>query len=445
MPPSSISRRHFLEAAGAILLLGGCRRRAEKPNVLLLTLDTTRADSLGCYGYARPTSPNLDRLASQSTQYTRATASSSWTLPAHASIFTGKFTASHGACYDPEGPLLLSQAIEGPWRQYRARGLSSEERTLATILKEAGYATGAVVGGPWLKRVFGLDRGFDYYDDDQISEVNGRRADQITPTALRWIERGDRARPFFLFLNYFDPHAPYRAPDPVTTRFITPGRTPSEPEEIRALYDAEIYFMDYHIGRLLDGLRKLGVYDGTLMVVTSDHGELLGEHGQFGHGNYLYQEELAVPLLVRHPAGEVKPGRSEAPVQHPDLLPMILERLSIPPPSGIQGGVPPALGHPIVAEVYPLSFSAPEGHWRALRHGNFKFLWNSRGQHQLYNLKDDPREERNLITRESERAKKMETYLLKYLASLPSPGAAGQPTPIDDETLRALKSLGYVQ
>jgi len=406
---------------------------------MLLTLDTTRADSLGCYGYGRPTSPNLDRLASQSTQYTRAIASSSWTLPAHASIFTGKFTASHGACYDPEGPLLLSQAIEGPWRQYRARGLSPQERTLAMILKEAGYATGAVVGGPWLKRVFGLDRGFDYYDDDQISEVNGRRADQITPTALRWIERGDQARPFFLFLNYFDPHAPYAPPEPFATRFT------GAPQELRSVYDAEIYFMDHHIGLLLDGLKKLDAYDRTLIIVTSDHGELLGEHGQFGHGNYLYQEELAIPVLVKYPAGEVQPGRSDLLVQPLDILPMILERLGIPRPSGIQGGLPPDLGHPIAAEVYPLDFSAPEGHWRALFHGDYKFLWNSKGKHQLFQLRDDPHEEANLIGREPERAQKMSSYLLKYLASLPSPGAAGPPTPVDEETLRALKSLGYVR
>ena len=174
-------------------------------------------------------------------------------------------------------------------------------------------------------------------------------------------------------------------------------------------------------------------------------GEVVLQHGQFGHGNYLYQEEIAVPLLVKYPAGEVQAGRSDLSVQPLDILPMILKRLGIPRPPGIQGGLPHDPGHPVVAEVYPLPFSSPNGHWRALLHGNYKFLWNSKGKHQLFNLEVDPGEKRNLIDQEPGRAKSMETYLLKYLASLPPPGAAGPPTPLDEETLRALKSLGYVQ
>ena len=162
-----------LAASGCEALFGG------RPNVVLITLDTTRADHLGCYGYERATSPNLDRLAEASIVYTHMIATSSWTLPAHATLFTGKFTSSHGARYDPEGPLVLSDAIEGPWSIYRARGLGEEGRTLAQVLQEAGYATGAVVGGPWMKRVFGLDRGFDFYEIKESVKKNWERGGYV--------------------------------------------------------------------------------------------------------------------------------------------------------------------------------------------------------------------------------------------------------------------------
>ena len=171
-----LSRRKFLKKICNWLIAGSsayfpfmvsCRKspRHERPNILLITLDTTRADRLSCYGYERDTSLWLDTLAKESVMYTKAIAPSSWTLPSHASLFTGKFTSSHGARYDPNGPLMLTDAIKGPstWNQYRARSISTNERTLAEILKGVGYTTGAVVGSPWLKRIFGISKGFDYH------------------------------------------------------------------------------------------------------------------------------------------------------------------------------------------------------------------------------------------------------------------------------------------
>jgi len=139
-------------------IFGGCSQK-KTLNVILITLDTTRADHLSCYGYHRQTSPNLDKLAKESVVYTKAIAPSSWTLPSHASLFTGKFTSSHGAQYDSDGPLHLTDAIHAPkaWQVYRARGLAQNEITLAEILRKVGYSTGAVVGGPWMKKVFGLN------------------------------------------------------------------------------------------------------------------------------------------------------------------------------------------------------------------------------------------------------------------------------------------------
>jgi len=375
--------------------LAGCSpKRSTRPNIILITLDTTRADRLGCYGYDRNTSPHIDRLANNSQVYARAVSPSSWTLPAHASLFTGKFTTSHGARKDSEGPLRLLDAIEGPemWNVYRARGLAHNERTLASMLGGSGFATGAVVGGPWMKRVFGLDKGFQHYDDTHIDSVNGRLAENLTHAALKWI-RKNRRKEFFLFLNYFDPHAPYSPPGEYARAFLPEeahGRDKPSLEEINALYDGEILYMDHYLGTLLDQLRSWDLYDNTFLIVTSDHGELLGEHGLIGHGKHLTEQELHVPLLMKYPRNEVSPGRSDARVQLNDIFAMILDRLGIPVPSNAQAGSPPAVGHPVLAEVYPLpGVGRDAGDWRAIYEDDLKFVWNSKGNHQVFNLKTD--------------------------------------------------------
>jgi arylsulfatase A-like enzyme len=437
-----------LSAAGCSRPRGGAVVE-RPPLVLLVTLDTTRADRLSGYGHARETSPQLDRLAADAVVYENAIATSSWTLPSHASLFTGKLGSVHGAGYDAEGPLSLATALPGrEWEAYRARPLGEGERTLAEILKEAGYATGAVVAGPWMKRAFGLAQGFDFYDDDQIDTTDGRRADRVTDSALRFLERTAGAA--FLFLNYYDPHGPYDAPEPFARRFLEKGATLGEGvpkgEELLARYDAEIAYMDHHLGRLLDELRRRGRYDPALVVVTSDHGELLGEHGRIGHGESLTEPELKIPLIVKRPRGQEPPARSRAAAQLTDVLPTILAALRLEAPRAIQGGVLPNAGHPVVAEVDPLPALAPSGRWRALYDGSLKFLWNSRGDHRLFDLAADPAEGANLFSREPERARRLAQGLEGYLASLPRPPAsAGAARKLDEETQRALRSLGYVR
>ena len=434
------SRREVLKFGVAALLgaglAGACRRRLDRPHVLLMTLDTTRADRLGCYGYSGATSPSIDMLASESVLFTHAIAPSSWTLPSHASLFTGKFPQSHGAGYDAEGSLRITDAIAGPaeWTQYRVRGLAEKEATLAALLKGAGYRTGAVVGGPWMKRIFGLAGGFDYFDDDGIDSVKGRRAEAVTTRAVGFVERA-REEPFLLFLNYFDPHAPYAPPQP----FVRPG------DQVHALYEGEIRYMDHHIGRFFERLKALDLYDRTFIVVTADHGELLGEHGKLGHGDDLYQEELHVPFLLKYPYGETSARTTDAWVQLVDVLPLILERLGLGKPPSVQGGVPPRIGHPVFAEVSPLPFFSGGGNWRALFHFDYKYLWNSKGNHLLFNLKDDPAERENLLTREPERARSMDAALARYANALPREEDGGPPRAIDEETLRTLRSLGYVR
>ena len=414
------------------------------PNVLLITLDTTRADRLGCYGYARDTSPHLDALAAHSTRYTRAYSTSSWTLPAHASLFTGKFPTSHGARFDSEGSLILGDAIRAP-DDLRARPLAPEEATLAGLLGAAGYDTGAVVAGPWMLKRFGLAAGFSFYDDEDITSHAGRRAPEVTNRAITWLER-PREGPFFLFLNYFDPHYPYEPPDAFAGRFLLPG---SEPRpgwrgHFPALYDAEIAYTDAEVGRLLDYLRARGDFEDTLVVVTSDHGELLGEHGEWGHQRFLYEELTRIPLLVKAP-GSPTPGRVESdPVQILDVFALVLEQAGVGSPASAQAQVPGRVRHPIVAEVRRNDASA-DGDWRALWDGDLKVLRSSKGRDLVFDLARDPGEAADLSLDDRARGRQALARLEAAFEAMPSPPASGPQGTIDPETRDALKRLGYIE
>lgn len=424
----------------------------KKQNIILVTLDTTRADHLGCYGYNRPTSPNLDKLADESVLYTRSISPSSWTLPAHASLFTGKFTTSHGAKYDTTGSLCLADAILAPqaWKKYRACALSQEEVTLASILKKEGYETYAVVGGPWMKKIFGLHKGFDYYDDFQIDTLTGRLAHQVTYTAAKLVEKSEN-NGFFLFLNYFDPHFPLEPPAEFAMLFLPDNQQQVDKmtqNEIKlALYDGEIRCMDHFFGMFLDYLRGNDLYDNSMIIVTADHGELFGDfgdHGKYGHGKYLYQGEISIPLFIKYPKGEISPGKSDIRIQLTDILPLICNRLSIPAPHGIQGHAPPDINHPIISETYYPKSEKNDGAWRAIFEGNYKFLWNEEGKHQLFDLGNDPGENDNLVEKETKIAKQMLMNMEQYLAALPKPLPSPSEQQIDEETKKALQSLGYI-
>ncbi len=461
-----MSRAYLLRpcALSVLLLAGACgRARPEGPNILLVTLDTTRADHLGCYGYSRPTTPNIDRLADESVVYTNAIAVSSWTLPTHASLFTGKVPSAHGAQYDPQGPLVLSQGIAGPWEHYRARPIAENERTLAQILTEHGYATGGVAGGPWLKTPFRLQKGFEFYDDENINALKGRPADDVTRVAIDFVdEHADE--PFFLFLNYYDPHSPYYDPDaepkyrPEFLRQVTPpGVDPNQlddSERQKLLYDAEIAFTDREFGRLLDHLRAKGLYEKTWIIVTADHGELqsdrlFGESPLWGHGYALSQAEIHIPLLVKEP-GNGRRGRDATVVQQTDVLPTILTRLGLPLPPHIQGR-PLGEAHPIVSEALTLPATGNpmradwryQGHWRVWIEDGWKFGWSSDGNHFLVDLENDPQERENLAKTRPDLVAKLSQRLESYLAGLPVPGAIGEVEQPDAGTLEALKGLGY--
>ena len=243
-----------------------------------------------------------------------------------------------------------------------------------------------MAGGPWLKTPFRLQKGFEFYDDQNITSVNGRPADDVTRVAREFIERSDE--PFFLFLNYYDPHSPYLDPtrDPgfrpeFLQQVCPPGVDPNQLEanELQImLYDHELAFTDHHLGKLLDYLKEEGLYERTWIIVTADHGELqndplFGESGLWGHGNSLSQAEIHIPLIVKEPGTAGRKGRDSSLVQQTDVLPTILARLGIAVPPGVQGGVLGA-SHPIVAEAITLPFMGNssrkdwrhQGDWRVL-------------------------------------------------------------------------------
>ncbi len=239
---------------------------------------------------------------------------------------------------------------------------------------------------------------------------------------------------------------PYKPPEGFVYSFLSKDTYNKllSAEKKNALYDAEILYMDQYFGQFMDQLKAWDLYDRSLIIVTSDHGELLGEHGRFGHGRSLTQQELQVPLLLKYPGKEFASNRMDSPVQLNDIFSIILQRVGIDVPRGIQSGVPPELGHPLIAEVYPLRAESGDGHWRAIFEGDLKYVWNSKGHHRLFDLARDPGELTNLLPKQGKQAERLSSKMKQYLAKLPQPGPASTGKELDDSTKKALKSLGYV-
>ena len=314
--------------ATSILLLFSCRtsneniiaglQKLKKPNVLLITVDTTRADHLPAYGYKNIRTPNLDSLAKQGILFRQCATTSPLTLPAHCSIFTGTYPTYHGV------------RINGN------TALSSENLTLAEAFSENGYQTGAFVGAFVLDGRWGLNQGFSHYDDQfdlkKFKKLDlglvQRPGNEIADAALAWLEE-QNDKPFFAWLHFYDPHTPYSPPD----RF-----RPSSNSMI-GLYDGEIAFMDEQIGRCLDWLEKKGLREKTIVAVIGDHGEGLGDHGEKSHGYYIYDYAVHVPFILSAP---IKQGRGlEIPsqVRTIDLYPTLLQASGIAIPKNVQGNI----------------------------------------------------------------------------------------------------------
>ncbi len=403
---------------GLVWLLPG---RASIRHVVLISIDTCRADRLGCYGYPRDTTPRIDALAGQGFLFRNALAHVPLTLPSHSSMLTGTIPPTHGV-HD----------------NLRFR-LGSANVTLAEWLQERGYATAAVIGSYVLDRRFGLNQGFDHYDDDMgESAVEGhaaeRRGSKISRLAIDWLEH-HHDEPFFLFLHFFDPHRHYVPPEPFRSTFA------DDP------YAAEIAYADKCIGQVIDKLKQLGIDDETLVVVTSDHGEMLGEHGEQTHGYFIYDSSVRVPLIFRPPN-----RRGAAVIEEQaaliDIVPTICGLLGIEAPPDVQGidlsgffagRDVPAMDRPLYCEsLTPTKYDANA--LTGVVHGRWKYIQATRAE--LYDLENDPGESNNLVEQEQQRTRLMQAHLRRVLDTQQRVTDGGMAA--DEEARRRLESLGYV-
>ncbi|MBZ0112531.1 MAG: sulfatase-like hydrolase/transferase [Thermoanaerobaculia bacterium] len=425
----------FLGCCALILVgLTGCRQ-PERWNVLLVTFDTTRADRIGAYGNEGVT-PNVDRLAAEGVLFAQARTAVPITAPSHSTILTGVYPIRHGV------------------RDNGLFKLPSGQVTLAEILAEKGYATAAAVGSFPLTSQFGLDQGFDFFDDevdvepfeDLLTErhlpkmelfFDERRAGRVNDVLFPWLTE-HASEPFFAWAHYFDPHQPHEPPAPFDQLFADD------------LYNGEIAYADDSFGRLLAHLQQLGVLERTLVIFTADHGEGLDEHRESTHSMLLYDSTLHVPLIIRPPAFEAGGMVVNDMVGTVDIVPTVLELLGFDLPDSLQGqslkpwmegASPDRTSKGLYAETLSPRLSHRWGELRALIEPPYKYVHGPRPE--LYDLVNDPRELDDLSGSRPELAQEMETRLQRFLRSHAAPDR-GAATEIDEETIARLQALGYL-
>lgn len=455
-----------------------------KTNIILITLDTTRADHLGCYGYGPRTSPFLDSLAARGVLFEQAYTTATWTLPAHTSLFTGMMPAVHGVGYSN---FFVSPEIQ----------------TLAEQLQANGYSTAGFIGGPFLVSAFNINQGFDYYDEQldphsvlkrmllfraaslllkrNFWPADGqRRANEINNQVFPYLDWVDRREPFFLFVNYFDPHEPYDPPESARREmdihtalaghlrhFVINKRTgvaehrdgteitEEEFRQLRSLYDGEIRFLDDQLSLLWQKLESEGLLDNTMVILAGDHGESIGEHQFLDHGHTLYQEQVHVPLLVLGPGDWTGGKRIVTPVQIMDVFPTILLQAGLTPVETIQGrNLAPlllnagAMDRPVLAELdidpHP-RYKAFQRSLRMILEQQNKLIEASNQMHEMYDLVRDPLEKDNMIRNEPEAAQQMRDRMNDHFRLMGTMRHKGQHGELDPETREKLKALGYIE
>ena len=436
------------------LWLSGCSRQdhAKRPNVILISIDTLRADHLGCYGYDRPTSPAIDEFASHSMLFEDAMATSPWTLPSHASLLAGLYPNRHG---------LKS------WNNLPTLNI----KMLAAILKEHGFSTSAVVNSYCLSGRYGLNLGFD--DFVYVKELLAQRTpSKVNDEALRWLRR--RSEPFFLFLHYYDVHSDYRSLPRYEEQFVRPykgtangttrqllnfrmGRVEFDgaaADHLIDLYDASIRQMDDAVTRLLEFLKNEKLLEKSVVIVTSDHGEEFLDHGGVLHSQTQYQELLDIPLIMCGP-GIPKGKRSGNTVSLVDVMPTILSLLGIAVPASLDGlDLCPLFqeDNPVLAPRYifagaskvtsPAKRIKYHDIKRAVRYSRYKLHYDKLTRETLlYDLLHDPKERINIVSAHRPLVNLMLVRLRSYMdvdrtrAPLP---------PLSPKQIRKLRSLGYI-
>ena len=401
-------------------------------NILFFTLDTTRADHLGCYGYDRAETPNIDRLAETGILFKNTTCQAPLTLPSHSSIFTGTYPFYHGV------------------RDNGGFYLEPDKTTLAEVLKENGMATSAFVGAFVVDSRWGLDQGIDYYYDNfdfakykriSLDSVQ-REGGEVIKAFFEWFEKNYQKK-FFSWIHLYDPHTPYEPPEPYKTRF---SKRPW------GLYDGELAYVDELIGKVLDKLIEKDVLEKTLIVIVGDHGESLGQHKESAHGFFIYNAATSVPLIIHFPSKNLRAKKVNARVENVDIMPTLLQILGLPLPGEVQGKslLPLILDRNSKQEHFAYSESYyPRYHYgwselKSLQNSRYKYIQAPRPE--LYDIVNDPNELTNIYRQEIRIGKQFQQKLNSLLEKISAEGIEEKgPQKLDVEAIEKIMALGYVE
>src|SRR5712692_905429 len=395
------------------------------PNVVVITIDTLRPDHLGCYGYKQIRTPNIDALAADGIRFERAYTSVPVTLPSHTVIFTGTYPIYSGM------------------HDFAANKLNPTQPTQASVLKEHGYDTGAVIGSEVLDSRFVLHHGFDfYYDHFDFNRLQASNLDEmerpgnvVADVTLDWLGKNYQKK-FFLWMHLYDPHYPYRPPPPYRDEYKD------------RLYDGEIAFADAQVGRLIRFLKEKGLYRNTLIVLTGDHGESLGEHEEKTHGFFIYNATLHVPIIFHLP-GRVSTKSVPNLISLADLMPTVLQVLKVAVPSQVQG-------HNLLPLMTPKKEDGPRSLYAETFLPRLHFNWSERrsvetennhisdaAKPELYDLTKDPGETQTLFPQKKAVAEEMRARLATLIRQYSGGQELAEKTGLDPALMERLKSLGY--
>lgn len=416
------------------------RRRLQIPNsIILISIDTCRADYIGCYNPARKTTPNIDAFAQQATLFENATSPVPITFPAHCSMLTGLIPPTHGVRSQPGFKL------------------PDDYFTLARVLRTEGFSTGAIVSSIVLNGTLGLQQGFDTYDDlvggPNDTRPDERLGEETSAAAVAWLDEHQDDEKLFLFVHYYDPHAPYEAPPSFASRF---GSDDADQ------YAAEIAYVDFCIGKVFDKLKELGLYDDSLIIVTADHGEMLGEHGEMQHQYFIYESAIRVPLLIKLP-GQRQARRVAEMAGLVDIVPTVCSLVRFPRTPPLPGmdltlrlvgegpSSPPLQRYLYCESIVPYFYGANPLFGQVGQ--RWKYIQTTRPE--LYDLQADPGETRNLLSADlvtdarkraayMGRAREMQDRIKQLLTQRPGVGASSSRVKASEETIHRLVSLGYM-